>query len=161
MFTRVAGVWPEKANLLPDDGSPSDVFGWSVALDGDTVVIGARKDGDNGVNSGSAYVFRLLPCGDGILDPDEECDDGNNISCDGCSAICEHEMGFVCGDGGLNTDCGEECDDGNNEDGDGCSADCTLEEPVPAASYQGVLVLVLLLLTASMTVLLWRRRSAA
>ncbi len=147
-------------HILPDDGSPSDVFGWSVALDGDTVVIGARKDADNGVNSGSAYVFRLLPCGDGILDPDEECDDGNNISCDGCSAICEHEMGFVCGDGGLNTDCGEECDDGNNEDGDGCSADCTLEEPVPAVSHQGMIAL-LLLLTITTAILLWRRRSAA
>ncbi|MEA1926059.1 MAG: SdrD B-like domain-containing protein [Patescibacteria group bacterium] len=27
-------------------------------------------------------------CGDGVLDPSEECDDGNNISGDGCSADC-------------------------------------------------------------------------
>ena len=62
-------------------------------------------------------------CGDGILDPGEECDDGNNVDGDGCSADCTIE-GF-CGDGVL--DPGEECDDGNNVDGDGCSANCTVE----------------------------------
>lgn len=33
-------------------------------------------------------------CGDNILDVDEECDDGNNISGDGCSATCELEQGY-------------------------------------------------------------------
>ena len=66
----------------------------------------------------------------------------------------------ICGDGILFTMC-EECDDGNNEDGDGCAADCTLEEPVPAVPYPGVIVLVLLLLTITTTILLWRRRSEA
>jgi cysteine-rich repeat protein len=32
-------------------------------------------------------------CGDGVLDAGEECDDGNNISGDGCSATCELEEG--------------------------------------------------------------------
>jgi len=30
-------------------------------------------------------------CGDGKLDPGEQCDDGNNISGDGCSATCQKE----------------------------------------------------------------------
>ena len=64
-------------------------------------------------------------CGDGNLDPGEECDDGNNIDGDGCSAVCTIEP--YCGDGNL--DPGEECDDGNNIDGDGCNADCMIEEP--------------------------------
>ena len=62
-------------------------------------------------------------CGDGVLDPGEACDDGNNIDGDGCSALCTVEP--FCGDGVL--DPGEQCDDGNNVDGDGCSAVCTVE----------------------------------
>lgn len=34
--------------------------------------------------------------GDGTLDPGEECDDGNLVSCDGCSAACELECDFTC-----------------------------------------------------------------
>jgi len=68
-------------------------------------------------------------CGDGILDPNEECDDGNNIDGDDCSANCTIECGGgdepVCGDGDMEGD--EECDDGNLTDGDGCSADCIIE----------------------------------
>jgi cysteine-rich repeat protein len=30
-------------------------------------------------------------CGDGVLDPGEECDDGNNVSGDGCTASCKKE----------------------------------------------------------------------
>ena len=30
-------------------------------------------------------------CGDGNLDPGEQCDDGNNVSCDGCNAACQIE----------------------------------------------------------------------
>jgi len=37
-----------------------------------------------------------LMCGDGILDVFEECDDGNNVDGDGCSAVCEIEV-----EGGL------------------------------------------------------------
>jgi cysteine-rich repeat protein len=62
-------------------------------------------------------------CGNGVLDPNEECDDGNTVSGDGCSATCRREP--RCGDGVL--DPGEECDDGNTVSGDGCSAACRRE----------------------------------
>jgi cysteine-rich repeat protein len=52
----------------------------------------------------------------------EECDDGNNISGDGCDALCVIEF---CGDGIVNNII-EECDDGNLVGGDGCEADCTV-----------------------------------
>lgn len=69
-------------------------------------------------------------CGDGMVDAGEDCDDGNNLDGDGCSANCTVEEGQpYCGDGML--DAGEECDDGNNTDGDGCSANCTIEPPAP------------------------------
>jgi hypothetical protein len=57
VFTRSGGVWTEQAKLLASDGAPLDFFGTSAALDGDTVVIGAYWDDDNGEDSGSAYVF--------------------------------------------------------------------------------------------------------
>jgi len=35
-------------------------------------------------------------CGDGNLDPGEECDDGNQLDGDGCSSKCKDESGFTC-----------------------------------------------------------------
>jgi len=55
----------QEAKLLPADGAATDQFGVSVALGGDTAVAGANLDDDNGSNSGSAYVFRLLQDGGG------------------------------------------------------------------------------------------------
>jgi len=57
VFTRTAGAWTQQAKLLPSDGDSGDGFGWGAALDGNTVVIGAVGDDDNGNHSGSAYVF--------------------------------------------------------------------------------------------------------
>ncbi len=50
--------WVQEAKLTPSDGAPLDLFGNSVAIDGDTAVVGASGDDDNGSGSGSAYVFR-------------------------------------------------------------------------------------------------------
>jgi cysteine-rich repeat protein len=60
-------------------------------------------------------------CGDGILQPGEECDDGNSVNGDECSSLCLVEY---CGDGSVQVELGEECDDGGNDDGDGCSSFC-------------------------------------
>lgn len=43
--------------VVPEDGDKSDHFGFSVAIDGDRVVVGAKGDDDRGSQSGSAYVF--------------------------------------------------------------------------------------------------------
>ncbi len=75
------------------------------------------------ISSGPINEIEVDPCGDGFLDPDEDCDDGNIIDCDGCSDECVEEF---CGDGKTCPDLEEECDDGNNINGDGCNADCTL-----------------------------------
>ncbi|RMF71553.1 MAG: hypothetical protein D6744_17805, partial [Planctomycetota bacterium] len=58
VFTRSGSVWTQQAKLLPADGAASDQFGLSVSIDGDTAVIGAYADDDNGSASGSVYVFR-------------------------------------------------------------------------------------------------------
>jgi fibro-slime domain-containing protein len=78
-------------------------------------------------------------CGDGILDNDEACDDGNRKSDDGCSANCLFvaegyscnppgqpcRLMAICGDGKKLTP--ELCDDGNLDNGDGCSDLCQIE----------------------------------
>ena len=61
-------------------------------------------------------------CQNSILDPGEQCDDGNADAGDGCSFFCNFE---VCQNGYL--DPGEQCDDGNNETGDGCGPTCLYE----------------------------------
>lgn len=62
-------------------------------------------------------------CGDGVVNQEEEeCDDGNNESCDGCSPECRREF---CGDGVVCASQEEECDDGNTVECDGCSPFCS------------------------------------
>lgn len=43
--------------LTAPDGAADDRFGLAVALNGDVALIGSYLDDDNGVNSGSAYLF--------------------------------------------------------------------------------------------------------
>lgn len=47
----------EVAKLVAGDGVPMDAYGYAVAVDGDTAVIGAYGDDDLGSESGSAYVY--------------------------------------------------------------------------------------------------------
>jgi hypothetical protein len=52
------GQWfSEEAKPLPSDGAENDYFGVSVAIDNGVVAVGASGNGDNGTDSGSAYVF--------------------------------------------------------------------------------------------------------
>ena len=51
-----ATSWSQEAKLTASDGAAFDEFGHSVSISGDTAVVGARFDDDNGAGSGSAYV---------------------------------------------------------------------------------------------------------
>jgi hypothetical protein len=57
-FVRSGGVWSDQQKLTASDGGVADGFGWSVAIGGDTIAVGAVGD-DIGANSdqGSVYVF--------------------------------------------------------------------------------------------------------
>ncbi|MEE8154667.1 MAG: FG-GAP repeat protein [Phycisphaerales bacterium] len=57
LFDTTTGV--QIVKLLPDDGALDDHFGFSVAISGDTAIVGAAFDDDNGSNSGSAYLFDI------------------------------------------------------------------------------------------------------
>ncbi len=51
------GTWTQQGKLLASDGAPGDEFGSSVAIDGDTILVGSPYDDDAGQSSGSVYVF--------------------------------------------------------------------------------------------------------
>src|SRR5215470_5922056 len=58
VYTRSAGVWTQQDKLKANDGGANDFFGVSVAIDGDTAIIGAYlNDTGPNVNQGAAYVF--------------------------------------------------------------------------------------------------------
>ncbi len=65
-----SGAWSQVAKLTASDGAAGDQFGWSVAVDGSTVVVGAHFDDDKGGGSGSAYVFTKPDTDDGWADWD-------------------------------------------------------------------------------------------
>src|SRR6266700_301051 len=102
---------------------------------------GAKGGGGNsGVDAHPLSDAILKTCGNGSIDPTEQCDDGNTVSNDGCNQLCQVEANgncptpgqrcvfiAVCGNGVLTSD--EACDDGNTTGGDGCSADCKTVEP--------------------------------
>lgn len=60
VFTRTADVWTQQQRLLADDRAASDQFGDSLAIESDTIVVGAPRT-DHGFAAdaeyGSAYVF--------------------------------------------------------------------------------------------------------
>ncbi|MEO8548849.1 MAG: DUF4215 domain-containing protein, partial [Kofleriaceae bacterium] len=101
--------------------------------------------------SNGMYTFTVRggggTCGNGVLDQNERCDDGNAIAGDGCSGTCTVESTYTCtgapsvctttcGNGTLNT--GEVCDDGARVAGDGCSATCQIETGYACAGTPSV-----------------------
>jgi hypothetical protein len=64
VFKQASPNWTQQAQLHAPDGAASDYFGTSVALDGNTILVGAYFD-DVGAstNQGSTYVFVRFPGG--------------------------------------------------------------------------------------------------
>ncbi len=57
VFVRSGGFWTQQAKLTASDAAASDRFGISVAIHGDTAIVGANLDDHIGADAGSAYVF--------------------------------------------------------------------------------------------------------
>jgi hypothetical protein len=58
VFVRNGGAWSQQAELTASDGATNDSFGDSVAVSGDTVVVGADfKNIGTNPNGGAAYIF--------------------------------------------------------------------------------------------------------
>jgi len=56
VFVRQGTTWTQQQKLTAGGGSQANLFGTSVAVDGETIVVGSFDD-DRGLLSGSAYVY--------------------------------------------------------------------------------------------------------
>ena len=57
VFVRNASEWSEQQTLLPPQGIVPNSFGATVAIDGDTIVVGDPNASEEGTRRGRAYVF--------------------------------------------------------------------------------------------------------
>ena len=111
---------------------------WIACLIGVCSLFGCKENPGGGQNIQEPSGVGI--CGDGAWNEGEECDDGNTVDGDGCSASCLAESGYectgttctekpgveTCGNGAL--DPGEVCDDGNTSSDDGCLSNCLAVE---------------------------------
>jgi uncharacterized repeat protein (TIGR01451 family) len=66
VFQRMQGgtdAWGETARLIPSDPHINTRFGWSVAVSGDVIVVGAVFHSEWGTDAGMAYVFQRMEGG--------------------------------------------------------------------------------------------------
>lgn len=58
VYERIAGVWTQTADLFAPDGAAGDAFGTAVAIEGDTILVGAPGEEDGATtNRGAVYAF--------------------------------------------------------------------------------------------------------
>lgn len=57
IFSRSGTMWSQTAKLTANDGGESDLFGFSVSIDGDYAAIGAQNDNNASTLEGSAYIY--------------------------------------------------------------------------------------------------------
>jgi cysteine-rich repeat protein len=101
-------------------GAACDIGAYERTLCGNGILDPGEQCDDGNLNPFDGCTTTCTLCGNGVITPPEQCDDGNLVNGDACEADCTLSG---CGNGIL--DCGEQCDDGNTVDGDGCDSNCT------------------------------------
>jgi hypothetical protein len=83
VFTRAGAVWTQQAKLTASDGAAFDEFGGTVALSGDTALVGGiNHDVGENVNQGAAYVWPgVAPPATLTLDPPAATNPVNSPHC--------------------------------------------------------------------------------
>ena len=115
--TNISTVTGVQTTTVTDSGSTTS--GDTTGTDSDSV--SSSSTDTTGSTSGTTTTTGVSAvCGDGVVEGDEYCDDGNDVDVDDCKNDCTaHE----CGDGVLYKGI-EECDDGNLDSTDACTETC-------------------------------------
>jgi fibro-slime domain-containing protein len=117
-----SNYWLTLTNFLAGKSHCTPVCGDAIVTPDEACDLGTDKNtGESGGCNPDCTL--AIYCGDGHVDPGEDCDDGANISqYGGCAPGCV--AGPSCGDGEVQAPF-EECDDGKNKGGYGeCEHDC-------------------------------------
>jgi len=119
-----AGVFTvtSDATLTEPSTTTDDPSSTGQALTSEATTGPETGDPDTDTSAGTTAEVTTGPpgfCGDGMVDPGEECDDGDLDEVDECTTKCRPPG---CGDDILQP--GELCDDGNLDDGDECTSHC-------------------------------------
>lgn len=108
------GWTPPQFVVGTDSGTDSTTSGLATNSTGSTSVASSTNNASGGESSDAPS------CGNGQIEGDEECDDGNVDNTDSCLSTC---LDASCGDGFVHERV-EECDDGNQSNTDDCTVAC-------------------------------------
>ncbi|WP_437301409.1 hypothetical protein [Sorangium sp. So ce426] len=150
VFVRSETSWSQQAQLVAAGGATEDRFGSSVAIAGDTAVVGAPFDDvDANTDQGSAYPFRLLKvgsacassagcatgfCVDGVC-CNTACGGGASNDCQACSVAAGAAVDGICAPAAAGTQCrGAEGDCDVAEACDGESNSCPADTKAAAGT---------------------------
>ncbi|MEM7247988.1 MAG: thrombospondin type 3 repeat-containing protein [Acidobacteriota bacterium] len=127
VFTRSDDGWGTATGVISPDPDTFDSFGYAVAVEGSTVVVGDWQDDHAGSRSGAAYLFDCVSTadsdGDTVLDVDDNCPfvpnvgqedgdgDGVGDACDPCPLDPEDDR-----DDDMACDSDDNCPDTPNAD---------------------------------------------
>ena len=122
----------------------------------------------NKIKDGNIFLFIIIilsgivyakNCGNGIVEEDEQCDDGNLEINDKCTNVCTLTF---CGDSLIQEGNGmgikEECDDGNLLDLDGCSSECKTEYSETTKINYALPIIISAILIAGLIGYIFRRK---
>lgn len=122
LYERGDGGWPAAQKLTPPDLQAGDLFGYGVAFDGASVLIGSPEARDLGAGLGAVYAFSLqtdrslgapcdfdAQCGSGHCADGACCDDACDSSCRSCTESKTGQPDGTCANTLANTDPDQEC----------------------------------------------------
>jgi cysteine-rich repeat protein len=126
---------PTANTFGPSDTDDGDDDGSGTGGESDESGTGGDEGLDDSADGDTEGPPELDPvCGDGMVTPPEQCDNGAANSPSGdCTTQCTIAS---CGDGFVHSS--EECDDGNNADGDACLSNCQNAECGDGVVHEGV-----------------------